>query len=244
MAVSWKEAQVNEIAYWEKAFSAKDGLRTYTPLENVQFSVKNFLQHGLDFTAYRDAALLDLGCGPTGHVVGLGRINAGFFRVIYGVDPLMDQYVRFGTMYETDQIKLIASKVEDLALPLKFDVIISTNVVDHVDDPSRFTRKAAELLQPDGKFLVSVHCIGNLFLPVRGLMKYVDKNHPHHFTLPQFRDILREHFNHVELTCTASIVEDLPDHHWSHVVTKPGLRSLRRLVGNVILKSYYFTCHQ
>lgn len=246
MALDWKTAQENEKAFWDQIYVKRDAdIGTYTAISDVQaleFAVKCCARHRFNPLEGNGKLIADLGCGPYGIVKGLASINHGQFKKIVGVDPLMNHYRRYGIMPERDDVLLINSKVEDFMSDISFDVVHSSNVMDHVDDPLAFARKAHELLKPGGLFMVSVHCVFGVGSLLRPGLKYIDRNHPHHFT-PTFVDKkLSELFANTELTYVATTFEDQPEFSFTQILRDKNIRSVKRYLSNLLIASYFFNC--
>ena len=72
-------------------------------------------------------------------------------------------------------------EVDDELEPGTFDVILAYHVIEHVDDPVRFTRRAAELLAPGGLFVVATPNYDSW--DVRRFRQHWGGNHfPRHWT--------------------------------------------------------------
>jgi 2-polyprenyl-3-methyl-5-hydroxy-6-metoxy-1,4-benzoquinol methylase len=245
MAKDWQEAQANERVYWEKAFKNDGSSTKANRVEYIYFTSKMLSRHKYDITRLENAVIGDLGCGPVGAVPGLELLNKGYFKEIYGIDPLMDYYKTIGILKENEIVKLTSEKVEDMvAEKSKFDIIVSTNVLDHVDSPDAFINNVYSLLKDGGIFLVSSHCIKSFLIPVKPIIKYIDKNHPHHFDNQYLQILLRKSFSRVEHTYTASIREDHPNFKPSLLFKQPSLRSIKRVISNFVLHTNYFTCYK
>ena len=100
-----------------------------------------------------DARMLEVGCGPGGHLFFFGTRNA------VGVDPLALEYARlFSAWYPSRPT--VAAFGERLPFPPRsFDLLLCDNVVDHALDPRAIVEEMVRVLAPGGRlyFAVNVH---------------------------------------------------------------------------------------
>ena len=103
----------------------------------------------LQSLALRRPRILDLGCGPGWYTEQLGA-----FGDVTGVD-LSEQAIAMAKA-RAPQIHFVAGNVYRVPLPANhFDVVISQEVLAHVDDQPRYIDRAAEVLKPGGYLIVS-----------------------------------------------------------------------------------------
>ena len=97
--------------------------------------------------------VLDVGCGPIPSAIGFDGAD------IYGVDPLVSNYEKAGfplNLYP--DVHFIESGAE--AIPIEdhfFDVILSVNAIDHVDDLEKVAKELRRVAKSDCMFLMHVH---------------------------------------------------------------------------------------
>jgi SAM-dependent methyltransferase len=98
--------------------------------------------------------VLDAGCG-TGY--GSSDLLAAGAKSVIGVD-LDSRSIRFARRrYRDPRLTFHLSDLEKLSVPCsRVDVIVSSNALEHLDEPQLFLRHAARLLAPDGVLLVAV----------------------------------------------------------------------------------------
>ena len=120
---------------------------------------------------------------------------------IIAVDPLMDFYKNeIGILKESSNLKLLNNKGENIDIPdNSVDIIFSTNVLDHCENPEDVIKECFRILKPGGLFLPSLHLIYDYLKPVSKLIKYFDKNHPHHFVMSSMKRNLTNHYSSVML---------------------------------------------
>jgi SAM-dependent methyltransferase len=101
---------------------------------------------------FRNKICIDIGCGPKGSLTWLD----GIAKAAVGVDPLIEQYMRFGIAKHP--MIYLKSGAESLPFPAGYaDVIFSMNSLDHVDDVGKCCREIRRVLKPDGYFIGSLN---------------------------------------------------------------------------------------
>lgn len=78
---------------------------------------------------------------------------------LYCLDPLYGQYISSGfPMHYYDRTHFINAPSENIPVEDNFfDVIISVNAIDHVDDFHDTAQELKRVLKPNGKFAMHVH---------------------------------------------------------------------------------------
>lgn len=251
MAKNWDVAQRNEKDFWDSVYALDNqDIATYQKItfeSGINFLTKVALRHKLDLNTLSDKTLVDLGCGPYGLVYGLAHLsNLGWIKKcsIIGVDPLMDHYKKYGSFPTCSNLRLLASRGENIDLGSQSaDLIISSNVIDHVEDPQAVISEVKRVLKPGGSFFVSSHVVKKMFTYSAPVFKYIDKNHPHHFSETSLIALLKRNFDNIEISYKASIVEDQPDFTISRIMKSYSfLRGIKRVASNYILESLYLNC--
>lgn len=103
---------------------------------------------GLQAVEQKDPQILDLGCG-TGWLAGI----LGRFGPTTGVDLSPGAIGR--AMERHPDVRFLCGDLFTLSLPPEgFDVVVSVQVIEHVEDPARFVNLAADLLRPGGHLLL------------------------------------------------------------------------------------------
>lgn len=251
MALSWEQAQRNERAFWESIYvQKKRDIATYTPITEamaLDFARETLRRFGHTFESLDGLVIADVGCGPYGLVAGIDLYAADHGvrpKKVFGIDPLMDTYRTFGTLPERPYIEWITSKGESMPLPEgACDIVYSTNVVDHVDDPEGFLRDCRRICRTGGEFLFAVHTVTPRFAFLRPVLFLVDKNHPHHFIGKALRRMTENWFAKVEVASIVSMIEDQPDFTLRNVFrAKDKLRAMKRWISTFLLETAYYRC--
>jgi len=184
----WQEAQEAEIAAWRRWHALRPEYKTQLAdywhwyLERIARYVSFTPQH----------RVLDIGCGPDGII---NYIPAGRR---FGLDPLMEIYL---SMFEMNPaVVWRAGTMERLPFESgSFDVVITTNTLDHTHEPREGLKEIHRILKPGGALVLTVNC----YPPVRRLLRLAgermgrgDRPHPHNYSRGQVRALLRAaHFD-------------------------------------------------
>lgn len=94
----------------------------------------------------RKLEIIDVGCGDRPYEALLKPITARYVGVDWTQRPGVD----------------VVAPAEDLPFEdAKFDLLLSTQVLEHVDDPARVVAEARRVLRPGGVALISTHGVVN-----------------------------------------------------------------------------------
>jgi SAM-dependent methyltransferase len=138
-----KHAQ--ELAFWHSEKAAEGGQLFSDHIHRTFVEVFE-----IDEAEYRDARLLDIGCGPLGSLEW-----ATMARARVGLDPLADSYRSLGIAEQG--MTYVGSLAERMPFPANaFDFVSSFNSLDHVDDLDQTIAEIKRVLAPDGSFLLLV----------------------------------------------------------------------------------------
>ena len=145
--------------------------------------------------------VLDLGCGA-GDLTADLRPAAGS---IVGVD-VAEAALRRARARHPDLTFLLAGI--DGELPLQdnaFDVVWSSEVIEHVADTARWMSEVRRVLRPGGRLLLTTPSHGRLKLAVEGLERYSEPlgDHLHLYTAGSLRGLLAE-FDFVQVEVRAA----------------------------------------
>jgi 2-polyprenyl-3-methyl-5-hydroxy-6-metoxy-1,4-benzoquinol methylase len=136
----------------------------------------------------KNLKILDIGCGDG---VLLWLISQKTPAKLFGIDT------------DKSSLKLARSKLGDKAtlkqasayqLPFKarqFDIVIATEVIEHLNQPSRMLQEIKRALKPSGRLIIST--------PIKLTSIPEDKMHVKEFTPKELKTCLKKYFSSVAL---------------------------------------------
>ena len=124
----------------------------------------------------RDGIVLDAGCGAGYGAAYLANHGAKF---VHGID-ISTSAIAFNRFHfrrsNLKYAKMDVQAISNLKLD-HFDLIVSSNTLEHIPDVPAFFRKACRLLKPDGILLIAVP-------PVAGKVeREANLKNPHHLNI-------------------------------------------------------------
>ncbi|MGZ4350807.1 MAG: class I SAM-dependent methyltransferase [Solirubrobacteraceae bacterium] len=134
--------------------------------------------------------VLDLGCGAADLTAELARVAP----LTIGADVAEAALARARRRHPDLDVRLIPL---DDALPFDdaaFDVVWSSEVIEHVADTARWLSEVRRVLAPGGRVLLTTPDHGRLRLLVGGVERYCDPvgDHLHLYTARSLRGLLRD----------------------------------------------------
>jgi 2-polyprenyl-3-methyl-5-hydroxy-6-metoxy-1,4-benzoquinol methylase len=135
---------------------------------NHEWIIKILAKH----KALRASRILDIGCGSGKFVQYLEE--KGY--EVFGLEP---SKALFDTFLHADHFfNLTASQYLKQSPSDKFDIIIISDVLEHVDDPLSFLRDVRSMMSPDGILFISTPDTGSSFARIAGKnWHYYNKYH-------------------------------------------------------------------
>jgi len=138
-------------------------------------------------------AILDVGCGPGWYTDTLRR-----FGPVTGID-LSEEAITIAKS-RFPEIHFIAGNFYELALQNQFDLVVSQEVIDHVEDQPKFVQRAAQVLKPGGHLILSatnkfvMDRVGDSFpeQPPQHISRYMDRRTLKRMLQPYFSWIRSE----------------------------------------------------
>lgn len=132
--------------------------------------------------------ILDIGCGPCGLICYLNEGQR------YGLDPLMDFYL---TNFDMPQeIKWIRGYGEDIPVEDSFfDIVITTNTLDHTQNPRKLLSEVNRVLKEDGLLFLSVNTYSQGAKLAKVFLERIGRGeptHPYFFTTTEVRHLIIE----------------------------------------------------
>ena len=170
----WLEAQERE----KKGIENPEDIREWLRVRRITWA--NLYKLLRDEVSFQDLNhVLEIGGGPTSIFLALKEGER------YAVDPmyerLFDLHPFMRDVEEYQNVKFIGRSIEKADLAVKFDLIVSINMLDHIGDLPPVIQKMDELLLPSGMLIIVVDCYADK--TVRNIIKFFDADvpHIHHF---------------------------------------------------------------
>jgi SAM-dependent methyltransferase len=180
------DATARTACYQESYYRADGGDRFLGPFERAIALLRRLRLRSLLARAPGPAAVLDVGCGR-GDLLELYR-ERGWRAVGTQVSLTAAAAAR-----ERRGVEVIVGELPELDLPASsFQVITFFHVLEHLDRPAEYLRKAHQLLAGDGLLVVEVPDCGGIGFRHLG-RRHLCFDHPHHlffFTSPSLRGLL------------------------------------------------------
>jgi len=176
----WTIAQKSEKNHWENKQEPEEPGKYW---ENYLGTIEKYV----DIKSQNK--ILDVGCGSYGIINYIGRQACK-----YGLDSLIDFYLLNFKMPDT--INWIKGRGEDI--PFKnecFDIIFTTNTLDHVEQPGRLLREVSRVAKKGGFLILTVNCYGplhRLYRKMREKLGRGDEPHPFSFSPRGVKKLLKE----------------------------------------------------
>ncbi len=111
---------------------------------------------------FEDAFILDLGCGTGHRIIGLAeQLPDSTFIGIDMSTPSLNIAKSLAAENGVNNVSFIYSEIENILFENKFDVVTSTGVFHHMEDPNDGFKSAFKALKADGIAIVWLyHAIG------------------------------------------------------------------------------------
>ena len=187
----------------------------------------NFLKSFISPHYSKKSIVLDAGCGYRNYL-----INKAAVQELIGIDINDDaisnnQDISFG-------IKANIEELGAIDLGRKFDLVMSYNVMEHIEEPEKFISAVSKILQPMGKFFfvtpnkLSIFGLLISSLPVNWI-KYLSKiftdsettNEVHFYRMNRVNTIVQcleaNTFNNIHIV----LVDFLPNNRWLRKISYP-----------------------
>jgi len=152
---------------------------------NVYFEHINRYYFALSFV--KDKVVLDVACGS-----GYGtNILSQKAKKIFGVDIDSETINYAERHYKKDNCNFINSKIEELKIDEKVDVIVSFETIEHINDEEAYFKTVKSVLDKDGIFIVST--------PVADTdgISRMNQYHINEYTVERFTSTLKKRFKDV-----------------------------------------------
>ncbi|MGQ9771550.1 MAG: class I SAM-dependent methyltransferase [Thermogutta sp.] len=147
-----------------------------------------------------DKVVVDAACGTGYGSAMLARAGA---KKVIGVDLAAEAMERAGT-YIRHGLEFVLGSVTDLPFPdATFDVYVSFETIEHVEDDEAFLREARRVIKPEGMLLLSTpnRLLTNPRLPPQG--KPFNRYHVREYTRDELLDLVAKYFSSCEVFAQA-----------------------------------------
>jgi len=172
------------ISRWKTAHKAEKDHPTHEELISREHTDHILSEHGLSHEEFAGQAVLAVG-GGTGII---HRLDTAARAV--SLDPISSD---LSGRVQQSSASVLAGAGEQLPFPdASFDWIICRNVIDHTVSPEKVFEEVRRVLKPDGRFWFSVN-VFELPATVRNRLHYIDRPHPHHFSINEIETIAANH---------------------------------------------------
>lgn len=101
----------------------------------------------------RRLSILEVGCGNGNIVISMGSLGD---HEILGIDIDAESIEKAVRANPFGNVKFLCGDLEGLALPGNFDVVICSEVLEHLESPAWMLRKIRSLLVQDGLILMTI----------------------------------------------------------------------------------------
>ena len=133
--------------------------------------------------------VLDIACGEG---YGMYLLKEAGAKEVCGIDCATDIPAHINSKY---QLNAHTADACDTKLPdQSFDLVVSYETIEHLENPSSFCAEIKRLLKPAGLTIIST--------PNRNVYKQISPSNPFHFsemTDTEFTDLLKKYFSEVKL---------------------------------------------
>jgi 2-polyprenyl-3-methyl-5-hydroxy-6-metoxy-1,4-benzoquinol methylase len=141
----------------------------------------------------QDSDVLDVGSGTgygSAYLVGNGA------RSVVGLELDASAILFSEIFYNRNNLSFLQMDAQNITIKDKFDLIISTNVIEHIPDVEAFFKKTLELLAPNGRLIIAVPCIAN---DITLAQDRQNPFHVNHWSPTEWVDVLRKYFKNIQL---------------------------------------------
>ncbi len=139
-----------EIEGYDKYYNQSERIKSsnnplkYLALESsIYYSVYNFIKNQPKCT------VLEVGCGFGYLTYALAKESFDVTGIDISENAIKSAKENFGNHYSNESLKELANR------NAKYDLIISTEVIEHVDEPTEFFESCVSLLKPNGKIFLT-----------------------------------------------------------------------------------------
>jgi 2-polyprenyl-3-methyl-5-hydroxy-6-metoxy-1,4-benzoquinol methylase len=127
-------------------------------------------------------SILDIGCGDCRRLIGLKRMVNGVNRTLYGLDIYFSEAV-IKNAYENG-VFLIQKNIANFdAGDVKFDLVMMSQLIEHVYDPTAVMRNVRSMLNPGGLLVIETPNWNSLDFQIFKKKYWGGYHFPRHFNI-------------------------------------------------------------
>ncbi|MCF6365445.1 MAG: class I SAM-dependent methyltransferase [Bacteroidales bacterium] len=141
--------------------------------------------------------LLDMGCGDAALIYMLKKHLPQYSFNIYGID-LSESALKTAEQKITDGVFSVSGVYETNFDNNFFDIILSSDVIEHVNSPSKMLKEAKRTAKKDAVIIFGT--------PIRYTEFPLDKMHVKEFFPDEFKQLFSEYFNKTEIVMSHKII--------------------------------------
>jgi len=195
--------KLNSPAFWDREFEKeyKDFCGIGKGNSMVRFAPERFGYIGTFLPIKGD--VLDIGCG-IGHLTRFIKAMRPHLRV-WGTD-CSQVAVRRASEFDK-RIKYFYSKPNKIDIDKKFDVIIASEVLEHIENDEEFLMEIKKYLKPDGVVVLTTP------IAPPGKQKLCSIEHTREYYEVEFNNLLSRFFENVVVGKPPMKIH--PDNHWT-----------------------------
>jgi 2-polyprenyl-3-methyl-5-hydroxy-6-metoxy-1,4-benzoquinol methylase len=179
--LKWNIAQTLELQWWKQYLQKKD-VNEYLRWKRGQWDrALAIIRTAIPIE--KGMKVLDAGCGPAGIFMNLTDC------AVDAVDPLVDQYEKELPHFKRNMyphVRFFNSPVEDFTTSTLYDVVISTNAINHVSDIAGSYKKLSSMVRPGGTLVITVDAHNHQFFKHLYRLIPGDMLHPHQYDVDEY----------------------------------------------------------
>lgn len=126
-----------------KIKSSENPLKYLALESSIYYAVYNFIK------LQTKCSVLEVGCGYGYLTYALSKKGFDVTGIDISENVIKSAKENFGNLFSNESMKELTSR------NLRYDLIISTEVIEHVDEPNEFLGECVSLLKPNGKILLT-----------------------------------------------------------------------------------------
>jgi 2-polyprenyl-6-hydroxyphenyl methylase/3-demethylubiquinone-9 3-methyltransferase len=179
--LKWNIAQRIELLWWKRYLKEKDADEYRTWKKQYWEEVLETIRTALPIQP--GMSVLDAGCGPAGIFMNLEHC------AVDAVDPLINSYERDLPHFRRDLYPFVNfhnTPVEEFVSPKQYDIVFSTNAINHVSDIDRSYSVLSGMVKPGGALVITVDAHNYTFF--KHLFRLIpgDILHPHQYDADEY----------------------------------------------------------